>query len=63
MNFHGLNPSMGASFQAPPAAVSQPPTPPMSIDVQPGSDGSACSIAAAAAQVRTRPATTAGPTV
>jgi hypothetical protein len=33
-SFHRLNPSIGASFQAPPQAVSQPPSPPTSTSCQ-----------------------------
>jgi hypothetical protein len=62
MNFQGLNPSIGASFQAPPTAVSQPPTPPMRIVAQPGSGGSTDCNAVAATHARTKPRTIAAPT-
>ena len=54
-NFQPLKPSTGASFHAPPTAVSQPPSPATSTRLQSGSGDTACWIARAAHQTSSMP--------
>src|SRR5947208_3564839 len=54
-NFQPLKPSTGASFHAPPTAVSQPPTLATTSAVQTGSGGNAAWMPSVTRQAATRP--------